>query len=156
MAIAVYSGSFDPITNGHVDVIRRASCLFDRLVVAVGKHVDKSPHFNAEKRVALVKASLSGLSNVEVCAFDGLLVDFAQDRGIKTIIRSVRNALDFDYEAQMAVMNQQLDSALETVFLMPAPVYAHISSSLVRQIASMGGDVSGFVPSVVAKAFERN
>ena len=143
--IAIYPGTFDPITHGHTDLIQRASRLFDRVIVAVAAKPGKSPLFNLDERLALAKTVLAGQDNVEVCGFEGLLVEFARQKGAKAILRGLRAVSDFDYEFQLAGMNRKLASDIETLFLTPAEQYANISSSLVREIAALGGDVSPFV-----------
>ena len=143
--IAIYPGTFDPITHGHTDLIQRASRLFDRVIVAVAAKPGKSPLFNLDERLALAKTALAGQDNVEVCGFEGLLVEFARQKEAKAILRGLRAVSDFDYEFQLAGMNRKLASDIETLFLTPAEQYANISSSLVREIAALGGDVSPFV-----------
>ncbi len=149
MKIAVYPGTFDPITNGHVDLVQRAARLFDRVVVAVAANADKTPVFALEERVALAAAVLSDLHTVEVCSFDCLLVDFTRRRSAQVILRGLRAVSDFEYEFQLASMNRQLAPDVETMFLTPAEQFAFVSSSLVREVASLGGDVSAFVPDEV-------
>lgn len=151
MKTAVYPGTFDPITNGHVDLVQRAARLFDRVIVAVAANPGKAPAFALDQRVGLARTVLSGLANVEVCSFDSLLVDFLHRREASIILRGLRAVSDFEYEFQLASMNRQLAPDIETVFLTPAEQYAFVSSSLVREIAALGGDVSAFVhPEVVA------
>ncbi len=151
MSTAVYPGTFDPITNGHVDLIQRAVRLFDRVIVAVAANPGKAPAFPLEQRVALARDVVDGLPNVEVLSFDTLLVDFLHQCGASVILRGLRAVSDFEYEFQLASMNRQLAPDIETVFLTPAEQYAFVSSSLVREIAALGGDVSPFVhPKVVA------
>jgi pantetheine-phosphate adenylyltransferase len=149
MKIAVYPGTFDPITNGHVDLVQRATRLFDRVVVAVAANADKTPVFPLEERVALAAAVLSDSPTVEVCSFDCLLVDFMRRRSAQVILRGLRAVSDFEYEFQLASMNRQLAPDVETMFLTPAEQFAFVSSSLVREVASLGGDVSAFVPDKV-------
>lgn len=149
--IAIYPGTFDPVTNGHTDLIERATHLFDKVIVAVAKATSKSPVFNLEERVALATEVLEPIANVEVCGFDILLVDFMQQKNASVILRGLRAVSDFEYEFQLASMNRHLSDKIETVFLTPAEQYTFISSSLVREIARLGGDVSQFVsPKVVA------
>ena len=143
--IAIYPGTFDPITHGHTDLILRASRLFDRVIVAVAAKPGKTPLFSLDERLALANAVLSEHDNVEVCGFEGLLVEFARQKGAKAILRGLRAVSDFDYEFQLAGMNRKLAADIETLFLTPAEQYANISSSLVREIAALGGDVSPFV-----------
>jgi pantetheine-phosphate adenylyltransferase len=151
MKTAVYPGTFDPITNGHTDLVQRAARLFDRVIVAVAANPGKAPAFALEQRVGLARTVLAGLPNVEVRSFDSLLVDFLHQRGADVILRGLRAVSDFEYEFQLASMNRQLAPDIETVFLTPSEQYAFVSSSLVREIAMLGGDVSAFVhPEVVA------
>ena len=156
MTTAVYPGTFDPITNGHSDIIARASVLFERVVVAVAENAGKDPAFDLERRVALARGVLGHIDNVEICSFSSLLVDLARSLQVDVILRGLRAVSDFEYEFQLAGMNRRLAPELETLFLTPAEQYAYISSSLVREIASLGGDVSEFVhPSVQAALNER-
>ncbi len=152
MKVAVYPGTFDPITNGHTDLVHRASKLFDRVVVAVADSGGKAPICGAEERVALAKLVLRGSPGVEVVLFDNLLVDFVQQIGAGIILRGLRAVSDFEYEFQLAGMNRRLAPDIETVFLTPAEQYSYISSSLVREIARLGGDVSEFVHPAVQSA----
>ena len=142
---AVYPGTFDPITHGHTDLIQRASKLFDRVIIAVAANPSKQPLFTLEKRVEMAKLVTKGLSNVSIVGFNSLLVHFAKENSAQVILRGLRAVSDFDYEFQLAGMNRKLDSDIETIFLTPAEKYAYISSSLVREIAALGGDVGGFV-----------
>jgi pantetheine-phosphate adenylyltransferase len=142
---AVYPGTFDPITNGHADLVQRAARLFDRLIVAVAAHTTKSTAFSLEQRVALAQSVLASIDNVEVRGFDGLLANFVQRCGAQVILRGLRAVSDFEYEFQLASMNRRLAPQVETLFLTPAEQHAFISSSLVREIAALGGDVSEFV-----------
>ncbi|WJW75750.1 pantetheine-phosphate adenylyltransferase [Thiohalobacter sp. IOR34] len=149
--IAVYPGTFDPVTNGHSDLVQRAARLFDGVILAVAASPAKAPAFPLEQRVALAREVLAGCDNVEVCSFDGLLVDFVRSRSAQVILRGLRAVSDFEYEFQLASMNRQLAPDIETLFLTPAEQYAYVSSSLVREIAALGGDVSPFVhPRVMA------
>ncbi len=148
---AVYPGSFDPVTNGHLDLIRRATGIFDRLVVAVLRNVEKQSLFTLEERLELLRESVADLKGVEVDSFDGLLVDFVHRRGASHILRGVRALSDFEYEFQMALMNQRLAPDIETVFLMPREEFTFLSSRLVREVARLGGPVEGLVPPPVAK-----
>ncbi len=143
---AIYPGSFDPVTNGHLDIIERGRHLFDRILVAVSVNVDKHPLFSLEERIAMLGAVTKQWDNVEVDRFDGLLVTYAMDRGVRAIVRGIRAVSDFDYEFQMALMNRRLENRLETVFLVPAEAYTYLSSSLVKEVASLGGDIGGLVP----------
>lgn len=152
MKIAAYPGTFDPITNGHSDIVERAARLFDRVIVAVAANADKTPVFPLDERVALAKTALADIDAVEVCSFDCLLVDFMQQHSAQVILRGLRAVSDFEYEFQLASMNRQLAPGIETMFLTPAEQYAFVSSSLVREIASHGGDVSAFVHTEVMAA----
>jgi len=151
MKIAVYPGSFDPVTNGHLDIIDRASKIFSKIYVAVLKNTSKNCHFSLEDRLYMLKQSLKNRKHVVVDCFDGLLVDYAAQKGCHAIIRGLRAISDFDYEFQMALTNAQMNKSIETIFFMTSYKYSYLSSSLVLQIASLGGDVSQFVPSVVNK-----
>jgi pantetheine-phosphate adenylyltransferase len=152
----VYPGTFDPVTRGHVDLVHRAARLFDRVVVAVASDTGKQPLFSTVERVDLVQKSLADQPNVEVVSFSGLLVDFARVLGVAVIIRGLRAVSDFEYEFQLAGMNRHMAPEIETLFLTPAERYAYISSSLVREIARLGGDVNAFVtPAVQAALRER-
>jgi pantetheine-phosphate adenylyltransferase len=148
----MYPGTFDPITLGHEDLVRRASRLFDRVVVAIAANPSKEPMFSLEERVGLAQASLADLSNVEVSGYDGLTVDFARENHLRVIMRGLRAVSDFEYEFQLANMNQHLAADVETIFLTPKETYNFISSSLVREICSMGGDISKFVSPTVYEA----
>ena len=143
--IAVYPGTFDPITNGHTDLVARASRLCDKVIVAVAEHTAKSTVCDTEQRVELARIALAGCDNVEVVAFEGLLVDFCTNAGANLVIRGLRAVSDFEYEFQLAGMNRRLAPGIETIFLTPAEQYTFISSTLVREIARLGGDVSEFV-----------
>jgi pantetheine-phosphate adenylyltransferase len=151
--IALYPGTFDPITHGHTDVIRRASRLFDRLIVAVAKSERKQTVFSLEVRMALVAAVLGDIKNIEICEFSGLTVDLATKKQACVIVRGVRASADVDYELQLANMNQVMAPDIETLFLAPTPQYHMISASLVREILSMGGDASAFVDPRVLDAW---
>jgi len=154
--IAIYPGTFDPVTNGHTDLVQRATRLFDQVIVAIAKGGSKEPVFPLQQRVLLVQEVLADMPGVKVCSFDTLLVDFMKEQGAGVILRGLRAVSDFEYEFQLAGMNRQLSPDVETVFLTPAEHYAYISSSLVREIASLGGDVSRFVhPKVVAALASR-
>jgi pantetheine-phosphate adenylyltransferase len=143
--IAIYPGTFDPITFGHSDLIERACHLFDKVIVAVAAKPGKNPAFSLDERLKLANIALDGQDKVEVCSFEGLLVEFARQKGAKAILRGLRAVSDFDYEFQLAGMNRKLAPDIETLFLTPAEQYANISSTLVREIAALGGDVSPFV-----------
>ena len=153
--IAIYPGTFDPITNGHFDIIARASKLFDKVYVAVASSARKSPSLSLEKRTQLIKLAVADMKNIEVCDFSSLLVDFAKEKKAQVIIRSFRAVSDFEFELQLAGMNRRLDPNIETIFMAPAEEYAFISATLVREILSMGGDVSAFVPGVVARELKK-
>ena len=148
----VYPGSFDPLTNGHLDVIERAARLFDRVIVAVAQNTEKHPLFTPEERCALVLGATRRLRNVETRAFDGLLVDYVRGCGAQAVIRGLRAVSDFEFEFQMALMNRKLDERVETIFMMPKDTYTFLSSRLVKEIARLGGDVRDFVPKNVGKA----
>ena len=150
--VAAYSGTFDPITFGHTDIIHRAAAMFPKLIVAVGENLPKGPVFSLDQRVAMAKAATAHLPNVSVEPFTGLVVDFAAEHGVTVLVRGVRSVSDFDYEKQMAVMNRYLREDVDTVMLAPSKDYAHLSSSLVRELARLGGKVSGVVPKAVAEA----
>jgi len=145
MITAIYPGTFDPITNGHSDIVARATSLFDNIIVAVAKSSAKTTAFTIEERVDMANLALQGLERVEVCSFDGLMTAFAREREAKVILRGLRAVSDFENEFQMAGMNRHLNQNAETVFLTPAEHLSFISSSLVREVASLGGDVSNFV-----------
>ena len=152
MRTAVYAGSFDPITRGHEDLIRRSLAFVDHIVVAVATNVSKQPLFTLEERVAFVRAAVGDDARIDVRQFDGLLVDFARGIGANLIIRGLRAVADFEYEFQMALMNRHLAPGLETVFMVPSLDTTYISSSLVREVARFHGDVSGLVHPVIAEA----
>jgi pantetheine-phosphate adenylyltransferase len=151
MKSAIFAGTFDPVTNGHVDLIRRALRLVDRLTVAVANRPEKKVLFPQEERVEMIREAVPGEPRLTVEPFEGLLVQYAERRGIATIIRGLRFVSDFEYEFQMALMNRRLSGAIETLFLMPSETYTFVNSSLVKEIARHGGDVSPFVPPGVAK-----
>jgi pantetheine-phosphate adenylyltransferase len=150
--IAAYSGTFDPITHGHADVIRRAARMFPKMLVAVAMNSGKTPLFSAEERVSLVRASLADVPNLEVVGWDQLIVHLFRERGVTVLVRGARGVGDFEYEKQMALMNRFLEPNIDTILLAPAPQYTQISSSLVREIAGHGGNIDGLVPEPVAKA----
>jgi pantetheine-phosphate adenylyltransferase len=155
MRRAIYPGSFDPITNGHLDVIERARKLFDEVVVAVTHNDEKQPLFSLNDRLDLLRETAGKIDNVRIAEFEGLLVEFARNEEAGVVIRGLRAISDFEFEFQMALMNRKLDSAVETIFLMPKEEYTYLSSRIVKEIARLGGDVSGFVPACVAKALSR-
>jgi pantetheine-phosphate adenylyltransferase len=143
---AVYPGSFDPVTNGHLDIISRAASIFDHVIVAVTVNPEKEPLFSIDERVEMIQSGISSFDNVSTDKFEGLLVDYARRTGAKVLLRGVRAVTDFDYEFQMALMNRKLEPEMETVFLVPAEAYTYLSSSLVKEVASLGGSVNGLVP----------
>jgi pantetheine-phosphate adenylyltransferase len=147
--LAVYPGSFDPLTNGHVDIIQRGARLFDRIVVAVLVNSEKSALFSVAERVEIAREVFAGQPNVEIDQFDGLLVEYAQRRKANAIVRGLRAISDFEYELQMALMNRRLSDTLETVFMMPAEPYTYVSSRLVKEVSALGGSVTGLVPELV-------
>ena len=153
--IAVYPGTFDPITNGHADLVTRAAPLFERVVVAIAENPGKQPGFSLDDRIALARLALAGLRNVDVRGFDMLLADFVREIGAGVILRGLRAVSDFEYEFQLASMNRHLVPTAETLFLTPAEQYSFISSSLVREIARLGGDVSSFVHPAVQQALRQ-
>jgi len=152
---AIYPGSFDPLTNGHLDVIQRAAKLFDRVIVAVAVNESKQPLFTLAERVALVKNAVAHLPQVQTDAFDGLLVEYAAAQKAGTIVRGLRAVSDFEFEFQLALMNRKLDEKIETIFMMPKDTYTFLSSRIVKEIARLGGNVSPFVPAHVQVALQR-
>lgn len=150
---AIYPGTFDPITNGHIDIIERACSLFDHIIIAVAQNTAKNPVFNLEKRVTLASKALKHLNQVHVIGFSGLLIDFALAQNANIIIRGLRAVSDFEYEFQLAGMNRKLNPRIESIFLTPSEQYTYISSTLIREIAAFKGDVSAFVPPCVVEAF---
>jgi pantetheine-phosphate adenylyltransferase len=148
----IYPGSFDPLTNGHLDLVQRAAKLFDRVVVAVAKNADKTPLFSLSERLELVKQSIGHLPNVEADAFDGLLVNYVVRKNASAIVRGLRAISDFEFEFQLALMNRKLNANVETIFMMPKDTYTFLSSRIVKEIARLGGDVSVFVPAHVQTA----
>jgi len=151
MIKAIYPGSFDPITNGHIDVIKRASRIFDQVTIAVSQNINKKSFLSEKEKIEAINLSLEDLKNVDVIAFDSLLVDFAKRINAQIIIRGLRAVSDFEYEFQLAGMNKHLDKNIETFFLTPSEEFSNISSSLVREILMLGGDISSFVPQKVEK-----
>jgi pantetheine-phosphate adenylyltransferase len=149
---AIYPGSFDPVTNGHLDVIDRARKLFDEVIVGVAHNDQKHPLFSLEERLGLLKSALGRIKNVEIAPLNGLLVNFAVAREATAVIRGLRAISDFEFEFQMALMNRKLEAKVETIFLMPKEEYTYLSSRIVKEIARLGGDVTSFVPAAVAKA----
>jgi pantetheine-phosphate adenylyltransferase len=147
--LAVYPGSFDPMTNGHVDIIARGGRLFDRIIVAILINAEKAPLFTIDERVEIARAVFKDQRNVEIDRFDGLLVDYMERRQANVIVRGLRAVSDFEFEFQMALMNRRLDSKIETVFMMPAEQYTYISSRLIKEVFTLGGRVHGLVPDIV-------
>lgn len=147
--IAIYPGSFDPPTNGHLDLVQRGSEIFDELIVAVLRNPDKEPLFTIGERCGMLRELTAGLDNVRIDVFEGLLVDYATKTGARALLRGIRAISDYEYELQMALMNRKLDPKLETVFMMPAEAYSYVSSRLVKEIAHLGGSVHGLVPDLV-------
>jgi pantetheine-phosphate adenylyltransferase len=152
MRIAVCPGSFDPLTNGHLDVIQRALKLFDRVIVAVAHNESKKPLFTLAERMQLASAAVKHLPSVEVDSFDGLLMDFAERRGAQAVVRGLRAVSDFEFEFQLALMNRKLNERMETIFMMPKDTYTYLSSRMIKEIARLGGDVSPFVPPHIQQA----
>ena len=153
--VAIYPGTFDPVTNGHIDLVKRSLCIFDTLIVAVAVNPKKIPLFSVDERVDLIRRATAHLGNVEVDAFDGLLVDYARQKDSVAIIRGLRAVSDFEYELQMALMNRRLDSNVETVFMMPSEEYVYLTSTAVKEVASFSGSVTGLVPECVEEALKR-
>ena len=149
--VAVYPGSFDPLTNGHVDIIRRGARLFEHIVIAILVNAEKAPLFSVSERVEIARTVFKDLPNLDVDTFDGLLVDYVQRRKAQVIVRGLRAVSDFEYEFQMALMNQRLNGKIETVFMMPAEQYTYTSSRLIKEVFSLGGRVHGLVPDMVEK-----
>lgn len=154
MRTAIYPGSFDPLTNGHLDVIQRAAKLFDKIIVAIATNESKSPLFSLEERRELTRQVVQPLANVEVDVFTGLLVDYVETRGGDAVVRGLRAVSDFEFEFQLALMNRKLNERVETIFMMPKDTYTFLSSRIVKEIARLGGDVSPFVPSQVKVALD--
>ncbi|EGK13485.1 pantetheine-phosphate adenylyltransferase [Kroppenstedtia eburnea] len=152
MRVAVYPGSFDPITNGHLDIVQRGARVFDRVVVAVLHNSQKNPLFSVEERTRLIQEVTGDMKNVEVDSFDGLLVDYVHQRGAQVVIRGLRAVTDFEYELQFASMMRKLDSRVETLFMMTNNQYSFLSSGIVKEVASGGGDIKGLVPEAVEQA----
>ena len=153
--IAIYPGSFDPLTNGHLDVVERAATLFGRVIVAVAHQTDKSPLFTVQERIGMVKEAVASLSNVEVDDFQTLLVDYVRAKGARVIVRGLRAVSDFEFEFQMALMNRTLAPEVETLFMMPKDSYSYLSSRITKQIAALGGDISQFVPPHVERLLRK-
>ena len=155
MRTALYPGSFDPLTNGHLDIIERAAKLFDRVIVAVAKSESKKPLFSLKERLDLVQRAIESLDRTEAAAFDGLLVDYAEEHSVHAIIRGLRAISDFEFEFQLALMNRKLNRHVETIFMMPRETYTFLSSRLVKEVASLGGNIDCFVPEHVKSALGR-
>lgn len=153
MRRAIYPGSFDPVTNGHLDVIERARKLFDEVIVAVAHNEQKQPLFSLEERLAMLRTTIGNVDGVQVATLDGLLVDFAVQQRATAVIRGLRAVSDFEFEFQMALMNRKLEATVETIFLMPKEEYTYLSSRIVKEIARLGGDIAKFVPTHVVDAF---
>ena len=153
--VAIYPGSFDPITNGHLDLIQRASALFDKLIVAILRNDEKQPLFSAEERTEMLNDVIFGFPNVEVASFDGLLVDYASQSGASVILRGIRAVSDYEYELQMALMNRRLRPEIETVFLLAGEAHSFISSRLVKEVIRLGGNISGLVPPSIEGRLKR-
>ena len=153
MRRAIYPGSFDPVTNGHLDVVERARKLFDEVIVAVAHNEQKQPFFTLAKRLELLQATIGGLEGVRIAPLDGLLVKFAMEQEAIAVVRGLRAVSDFEFEFQMALMNRKLEGAVETIFLMPKEEYTYLSSRIVKEIARLGGDIAKFVPPIVVEAF---
>ena len=151
MKKAIYPGSFDPITNGHIDIINRASALFDKLIIAVASNKSKESLLSKNERVEILRDSLSENSKVEIDSFEGLLVDYGKKKNIFTIVRGLRTLSDFEYEFRMAIMNRNFNKTIETIFLMTDEKYSHISSSSIKEVYTLGGDISPFVPKPVVR-----
>jgi pantetheine-phosphate adenylyltransferase len=152
---AIYPGSFDPITNGHLDVLQRATKIFDEVIIAVALNAEKSGLFTPEERVELIRDVVNPLKNVQVAQFQGLLVEFARKQAACAVIRGLRAISDFEFEFQMALMNRKLESEVETIFLMPREEYTYLSSRIVKEIAGLGGNIDGFVPAQVALSLRK-
>jgi pantetheine-phosphate adenylyltransferase len=151
LKIAVCPGSFDPATNGHIDIIARSAKLFDKVIVAVSNNPNKQPLFSVEERIDILKRTCSSIENVEIDSFSGLLIEYARNRDANAIVKGLRAVSDFEYELQMALMNKKLDSEIETVFMMTSSKYSYLSSSLVKEVARLGGCIKGLVPEIIEK-----
>lgn len=155
MRTAIYPGSFDPLTNGHLDLIQRATKLFDQVVVGVARSESKNPLFTLSERLALVEQAVRKMPNVTAETFDGLLVDYVAQRGGQAVIRGLRAVSDFEFEFQLALMNRKLNEQVETIFMMPKETYTFLSSRIIKEVARLGGDISGFVPRHVSDALAK-
>ncbi len=149
--VGIYPGTFDPVTYGHIDIIKRSLSVFDRIIVAVAPNPQKAPLFDVKDRVFMIQEATRGMDNVKVEQFDGLLVEFAKRQGGIAVIRGLRAVSDFEYELQIALMNRKLDTEVETVFMMPSQEYTYLTSSIVKAVASYGGEIKDFVPEIVRK-----
>lgn len=147
--IAIYPGSFDPVTNGHLDIISRSRSVFDTVIVAVLQNLEKKPLFSGDERLAMLREVTGAWENVKVDSFDGLLVSYAVEKGARVIVRGIRAVTDYEYEFQMALMNRRMESSIETIFMLPSSEYSYLSSSLVKEVYALGGDIAGLVPEVV-------
>lgn len=154
MKTAIYPGTFDPFTNGHLDLVERGLVIFEEVIVALAPSVRKQPLFSVEERIAMMRGSLKNIERVRIEVFDSLLVDFVRKKSGIAIIRGLRAVSDFEYEMQMALMNRRLDSEIETVFMMPSEEYSYLTSTIVKEIASFGGNVSGLVPEIVERSLK--
>ena len=152
---AVYAGSFDPVTYGHIDIIKRASKIFDRVIIGVAHNIDKMPLFNADERVAMLKKAVRNMPNVKVDDFGSLAVDYVAKSGTNVLIRGLRMLSDFEYEFQMALTNRKLNPKIETIFLMPNESYSYLSSTLIKEAAILGADIKDFVPDFIAKRLRK-
>ena len=150
--IGICPGTFDPFTNGHLDIVNRSMRIFERVIIAVAANPRKKPLFDIERRTSLIRESVQGLNNIDVEAFDGLLVDYARKKKGTAIVRGLRAVSDFEYEMQMALMNRRLDAGIETVFMMPSEEYSFLTSTMVKEVASLGGNVTSLVPDCVERA----
>ena len=155
MRTVIYPGSFDPLTNGHLDLVQRAARLFDRVIVAVARSESKHPLFSLEDRLQMVAQAIRPIPHAEADAFDGLLIEYVEKRGAQAVIRGLRAVSDFEFEFQLALMNRKLNESIETIFMMPKDTYTFLSSRIVKEIASLGGDVSAFVPEHVRAALAK-
>jgi len=153
--IAVYPGSFDPITNGHIDIINRSRCLFDKLIIAVVHNPNKEALFGVEERIDMIKAIIKGHKNIEIDSFSGLLIDYVRQKGAYVIIRGLRAISDFEYEFQMALMNRKLNEEVETVFMMPHEKYIYVSSRIIKEVFQLGGSISDLVPEIVERELKK-
>ena len=153
--VAIFPGSFDPVTSGHLDLIERGVSLFDRVIVSVSRNANKVPLFSMAERIQMLRETLSHLPGVEVASFEGLVVEFAAAQGARVLLRGIRAIADYEYELQMATMNAHLAPRIETVFLMARPAYTHVSSRLVKEVCALGGDIRGMVPAAVEGALQQ-